>query len=228
MERLTLFLFVFLVVISAKGQYFLPAINETSEKDFLIPGVYLSYEDFQKNDPITPEEIVTNLDPNDQDFFYLLFKERSFKTIRTKKDNEVKSTSVWGYSDGEEVYLHESNFKDAAEISKINSEHPFARVNILGTLSLIHYVHSGKKYNDPITRTRPVKNKKPVEFIFDTRDGRIYPATTYNLARLIQKDKEILSEFRNYKGDKTIKFYVFLKKYNNENPLIIRGNLSLN
>lgn len=58
------------------------------------------------------------------------------------------------------------------------------------------------------------ERSKPTQFLLNTTDGRIYHGTLDNLERLISHDDELLREFKKYKGDKVVKFHVFLRKYN--------------
>ena len=60
---------------------------------------------------------------------------------------------------------------------------------------------------------------RPSEYIMDMRSGRFYRPTLVNLERLIQDDAQLLEEFRQSEEDRVVRFYRFLKRYNERHPL---------
>lgn len=187
----------------------------------IAPGIYLNFQDFSNNDPIFVEAVETHLDYTRRDFFLLLYKEGKIVYTRDDVKHEIDSRNIWGYFDGESLYLNRLIFPYGWTEASEKLDYPFARVIKLGTISLIYYI---RNYNPQLYTillsqySVSTPKSRPMEFLLDMRNGKIHRATLRNFEYLIQDDVELWNEFKASKEDKEIKMYLFLESYNIRNP----------
>lgn len=224
---LTVVLLVTLSLI-AKGQYSGTEetdieeidIEETDTKPVFTPGLYLSFYNFIENDPILPEDIITNI-PRQRDFYIQLFRANAIDVALSDSMLHLVPENVWGYSDGRGIFINRRKFPKGYLAGTDVSENPFAHINIIGTLSLVYYLKtyssSGLTYNRVMVRGNDAR-QEAAEFILNTKDGTFHKATLPQLEEMIADDPTLLKEFNAYRGKKSIKLYVFLKKYNEKHP----------
>ena len=148
-----------------------------SQQEFsMSPGIYLTFEDFIHNMPLSPEAIVTDYDIEKSDFYTLLFMEKKVQYISVDETKEFYPSGIWGYNDGKGIYMNRNIFPKGFFEPADLSTHQFAFINFLGRLSLVHYIKSFSN-NNPYSLNYNRRQAKPMEFILDTRDGEIYKAT---------------------------------------------------
>ncbi len=187
----------------------------------IAPGIYLNFEDFSNNDPISVEAIETHLDYSSRDFFVLLYKEGRIVYTREDVKYEIDSRKIWGYFDGQSLYLNRLIFPYGWTEESEKLDYPYARVMKLGTISLIYYIRNYKPqlYTTLLSQYSVVTQKsRPMQFLLDMRNGKILRATLRNFEYLIKDDEELWNEFKASKEDKEIKMYLFLESYNIRNP----------
>jgi hypothetical protein len=195
--------------------------EEEVENSFQFkPGIYLSFQNFIENNPIPPENIQTDRNPKSRDFYFQLFKEGSVTVSQDDSTFSIKTTDLWGYANDKAVYASRSLFKTFLQAREID-EHPFAKITIIGKICLIYYIKTLSK--DIRLQATINAKQRPAEFILNTADGKIYKATNSNLTDLLKDDPELLKEYNETREDQNIKFYIFLKKYNERNPLVLKG-----
>lgn len=221
MKSLTIFL-VLIVHTTLMAQSDFEESSEVKEEYNLAPGLYPTFEDFIYNQPVPPESIISDGDPESRGFYQVLFQEKEVTYRDNDKTITTDKRSIWGFNDGTGVFINRLMFpKDFLELKDLADEQ-FARVNFLGRLSLVYYVKTVQsQLLNPSGNQRMTTqvHSKPAEFILDTRDGSFHKATLPNLEKLIADDPDLLEEFKNHKKEKDIKLYIFLKKYNARNSL---------
>ena len=205
------------IITLAQGQGF----DTDDPIQYAAPGIYLSFENFITNSPIDPETIVTDQNPYGAGFYLQLFKEKTIEYVMGSTSEKFRSDGIWGYCDGRSIWINREVFPAGFFTPSDVTEHPFAKISFPGELSLVHFV---RNHAPQANQWGGVSSgsSKPLEFILDTRDGKIHKATLKNLERLIENDPDLLNEFRKQKKDIDIKLYVFLRKYNQKYPFEFR------
>ena len=195
-------------------------IEEIDTKPVFTPGLYLSFYNFIENDPVLPEDIITNI-PRQRDFYIQLFRANAIDIALSDSMLHLHPEDVWGYSDGRGIFINRSKFPTDFLVGADVSENPFAQINIMGTLCLVYYLktHSSSALtgNRVMVRANDVR-QSAAKFILNTKDGSFHKATLPQLEEMIADDPALLKEFSAYRGKRSIKLYVFLKKYNEKHP----------
>ncbi|MBX2966737.1 MAG: hypothetical protein KF845_11355 [Cyclobacteriaceae bacterium] len=217
MNRFLIISFFFLTEIFVFGQ----SLDERASLLDIAPGIYLTFKDFPNNEPVSVEAIETHLDYRSRDFFWNLYKEGKIVYTLSDEKYEIDSRRIWGYFDGQSLYLNKLIFPYGWSEGREKLDYPFARVFKLGTISLIYYI---RNYMPELYTTLPsmysvaTPQSRPMKFLLDMRDGKRYKATLKNFEHLIKDDEELWIEYKASKDDKDIKLYLFLERYNKRNP----------
>lgn len=189
-----------------------------AQRTSFAPGIYLEFEDFLKNEPVV---LGMGKQLNHQ-YYYEMLDDGLIEVHLKDSVYEIDPKDLWGFADGKSVFVNKLVMPVSAFEFRDDAKMPWARVNIVGKICLIHYIPymSGKVVRRPsgamsVGGTR----NRPSEYIMDMRNGRFYRPTLDNLERLIQDDGQLLEEFHNSEEDRVVKFYSFLKRYNERHPL---------
>jgi hypothetical protein len=177
------------------------------------PGLYLSFNDFIYNDPIDFDRVETDFEK----FINDVNNNKTITIIDGNTSHEIKRDDVWGYSDGNDVYLNRAlfsrNFKLGANGFKMQAT-PWVKVVTIETLTLIGFASS---VNTALYSTTALSN-----FILNTKDGQFYDADAKVLKELIADDSDLLAEFNNDRGNKQTRVFRFLNMYNQRHPFRFR------
>jgi hypothetical protein len=197
------------VAVVSEAQDHLPTNDEESLQ--LVPGLYLSFEDFIYNDPVDFEQVEGDLDRFINDLNY----DKEVTITKNNSVNHVSRNNVWGYSDGNDVYLNRSLFSTNLKLPNLQMKAtPWLKIVTIGTLSLASFAMA--------MQTKIYSTTIQSNFILNTKDGKVYDADLKELQHLISDDPELLREFEKARGDKEIKFFTFLRKYNEQHPFHFR------
>lgn len=195
----------------------------TDDKNLVFrPGLYLSFRDFITNNPVVVESVELEVRKNHQ-FYYDLLNEDVITIYHGDSAMEVDPRYIWGFADGRSVYVNKMAMPVNLLEIRDDSKTPWARVNIVGTICLIHYLPyiSGKVIHHPGTNFGLSSSRaRPSEYLLDTRAGKFYRPTLSNLAELISDDLDLYEELRNNEEDKVVRFYKILNKYNAKHPIV--------
>jgi hypothetical protein len=186
----------------------------------LRPGIYLEFDDFVNNDPIVLKENLQ--EPNAEQDYYELLDDGMLAVHLGDSVYEIDPRELWGFADERSVYVNKlalpSRLIDITDDAKV----PWIRMNIIGAICLVHYIpymservvhHPGTAMGSSGLRFRPA------QYILNTKDGYFYKPTLDNLAEIMADDPELLEEFNTCRDDKKVKFYTFMKKYNERSAL---------
>jgi hypothetical protein len=216
-----LFLSIFLALVMVTLGHAQSDNESTSDETPIIrPGIYITFNNFITNSPIDPATIVTNRDHYDADFYFQLFKEGKIEFIRDSVFNTFDPLAIWGYSDGRSIFINRWIYPQGFFDKPTLGEHNFDKIQFLGELSLVYFVKLN--YGAGYPYGPDSSNSKIAEYILDARDGKIHKSTLNNLEDLLVNDKELLSEFQKTAKSRDVKFYLFLKKYNDRHPFKFR------
>jgi hypothetical protein len=210
-------------MVAGKAQDDLPVINEHELQ--LVPGLYLSFNDFIYNDPVDFEQVQGDL----ATFFDNPMNAKELIITRGDSVYRVEQSQVGGYTEGKNVFLNRSLFKgmniDAVGLRMIVE--PWVKIHTIGTLCFIYYlttVNIDDKGYFPRTLKSSSETRimSETQFIFYTRNGQFYEGNLKELKDLISDDYKLLGELEKARGDKEVRFFTFLKKYNMQHPFKFR------
>lgn len=218
--RTLIILFTFFVsMLSAAGSESDTLIKYTPEFKFK-EGLYTSFSDVIYNSPIPKGRIVTDVDYNNNDFFTkVLGKSKVFYIDNVGNKITLNPNKIWGYSRNGFLYVRIGE--------------GYYRITLIGSCS--HFV----AYKTYETRTNPSPyynsyqypyNNSPVvtthtemqQYILDFRTGRIIEYDVEGIEIILMNDPELHDEYMQLsnKKKKQLKF-VFIRKYNQRNPLFL-------
>ncbi len=204
MFRILLLCVSFLSVLSALGQQ--DTLAKYGSGFRFKDGIYLSPLDFRDNCPSYPRNKVydkmgkqrLDLDPKES---YYVVNEDSL--IRLEFD------SIWGLCENGQVYVQHNS--------------AFDRLIIVG--KLCHIIHREEvidfnaNYGVGVG-TVPVRREVQVEYLIDLESGEKVPFNEDNLSFYMQDDPVIFNSYELLtRKEKRKRQYVFLHRYNTENPV---------
>lgn len=159
-------------------------------KDFrLYEGLYLSYQDFRYNWPISKDKIITNINKDQLDFYTKLIEEEYIEyKERDGSVTKIKSEKVWGYCQNNIIFINlDKNFYRIPVFGAIS--------NFLGTVEVINYSSGYDPFmNVPVGNTS-IKTREIRQFLFDFYSGEITPFSIEKLEEYLKRDEAIYKEF---------------------------------
>jgi hypothetical protein len=194
-----------------KAQDDLPGYD--GEKIQSVPGLYLSFNDFIYNSPIDFDKVETDLEKFINDIKY----NKDITIFDGNPSRQIKRDDVWGYSDGNDVYLNRTLFSRNLKLGANSvgmQASPWVKIVTIETLSLIGFASAIK--------TSIYSTTALFSFILNTKDGQFYDADVKVLKELIADDPQLLAELNNDRDSKQTRFHRFLNKYNERHPFQFR------
>lgn len=159
-------------------------------KDFILyEGLYLNYQEFRVNWPISKDKIITSINKDQLDFYSKLIEEE-FIVYKERDGNitKIKSDRVWGYCQNNTIF--------------INLDKNFFRIPIFGAISnfigTIEVASVSQNYNifmnAPINSTQS-RTREIRQFILEFYSGEITLFSSEKIEELLQPDEVIYKEF---------------------------------
>jgi hypothetical protein len=213
---LMLFALLFMVV-AGKAQDDLPTNDE--ERIQFKQGLFLSFDDFIRNSPVDFDQVEGDL----QTFFENPMNSKELAITKNGSVTHVEQAAVWGYTDGKNVFLNRGLFKgmNINVVALKMKVTPWVKIQTIGTLSFISYFTMIEIRS--LSMLQPQKNTTKSYFILNTKDGNFYDGNLKELKGLIGiDDSNLLAELEKTRGDKEVKFFMFLNKYNERHTLQFR------
>jgi len=194
-------------------------IKYTPEFEF-ADGLYLSFDQVKKNQPIPKSRIISSLDPNSRDFFDDLFAKENiyiYDTFGVKKT--IKKKDVWGYSSNGFIYIQLTE--------------TFHRISFIG--SICHFVADitvySSYYRDPYYynsyyyySARPITTKSTElrQYLLDFKTGKVIEYTVEGLELLLMQDPELYDEYMSLRRKKKSQLkFLYIRKFNERNSLYL-------
>lgn len=181
-------------------------------------GIYIDFQSFKNNNPITISTIVTNIPLKDINFFKKLFKKEK---IYFYDDNGIKQSiepkNLWGYSKNNTIYInYDGEFYRLPTIGKISQF--IANVKVIRTTADPFF--DGGYYGGGIGPNRTYEDKETHKFILSLENGGVYENNYKNVENLIISDKNIYDEYTALKRRKRKQLsYMYIRKFNDANPI---------
>ncbi|MGZ3899895.1 MAG: hypothetical protein ACXVO9_07920 [Bacteroidia bacterium] len=184
-----------------------------SETTNLVEGIFLTYEDFRKDKAITKDEIQSNVNKDQLDYYGKVIDQLKFTYTKNGITNTVDAHKVWGFYQNRTLYV---NYKEV-----------FYRVPVFGSICYLVAVvevpsyypgYYGPGFGGGVGTT--MKTKEIREFIINFYDGKVEELNLDNVELLLSRDEVLYKEFKALKRKKK-KDQVsrFIKRYNEAHPV---------
>lgn len=188
-------------------------------------GIFLNIEDVKNNDPIIKARIITDLDYNDFSFFEKLLSKDVFIVLDgVGLRKEIKSNSIWGFSQNGVVYIYWN--EEFSRIPVFGSIGHFIADKTYIQQNNTNYPYGNNNYYNPYDPYYPNRSQTTKtelrQYLLDMETGKIVDYNYKNLEIILMRDPELYKEFIELKKKdrKKLKF-LFLRKYNDKHPLYI-------
>jgi hypothetical protein len=173
-------------------------------------GVYLNYEQFRSNRPLSKSALVFEGDSSRFDYIRLALGKESFQWKDSAGTvHSTKTSSLWGYSENKAVYIQWNG--------------AFNRVMVIGSIchfaaEVTTYMYTGPGSYPNQQSGTPVESMQ--QFVIDTKTGTVYDFNVTTMNFILQRDPVLFSEYSSLKKkQKKEQAFVFLRKYNEKHPL---------
>ena len=173
-------------------------------------GIYLNYAQFMANAPVPKSAIVLNEYSTRLDYIKLALSKEWIQWRDTSgKIQTMKSSSVWGYSENNGVY--------------IRYNYNFNRIVVIGSICHFTAYETNYMYTGPGTYPSqqygtPVESLE--QFVLDTKTGQVLAYNLANMEMLLRRDAVLFAEFDALKKrQKKDQMFIYLRKYNEKHPL---------
>ncbi|MGD0342219.1 MAG: hypothetical protein ABSA76_11015 [Bacteroidales bacterium] len=202
-------------------------------------GIYVNFDQVKANSPIPKAKLLTSTDYNDKEFFKNLFKsEKIYYYDAMGVRQEIAVNSIWGYARNGVLYVQvQGNFNRITFVGNIC--HFVADVTTVDTRNYSPYgyydpYYSPYGYGDyyspygsyysPYGRNYSTRNELK-QYLIDFESGKTLEFTMENTELLLMKDNKLYEEYiqlpRKKKKDL---MFVYIRKFNEENPLYLPVN----
>jgi hypothetical protein len=248
MKKVYLILFILSILMSYSTVFLIHGQNDGEKvkytPDFKFKdGIYLNFDQVKANNPIPKAKLLTSADYNDRDFFSKVFEGAKIyfydgMGIR----QEVNKNEIWGYARNGVLYVQvQENFNRITFVGSIC--HFVADITTYDSRYYNNYPYGygGYGYYDPYFspygygnyyspygsyyspyRQSNVARNELKQYIFDFEDGKALEFDVENTELLLMKDPVIYEEYvRLPRKKKKELMFVYIRKYNEKNPLYI-------
>jgi len=194
----------------------LPAQDSIAySKEFrLYEGIYLSYQDFRHNWPISKQKIQTKISKDQLDFYskmveqdYIDYSERDGSLTRVKTDY------VWGYCQNNSIYIqHDRHFFRIPVFGAISY--------FVGTVEVVNYSAAYDPFmTSPMSGTT-VKTQEMRQYLLDFYSGEMVLFSTDKLENFLKRDEVLYKEYRELSRKKKRDLAArYIRLYNEKNPV---------
>lgn len=177
-------------------------------------GIFTTFEQVKRNQPVSVVRIVSSLNPENPDYFNdLLSKENISYVDDFGVIQSISVKRIWGYARQGVLY--------------INWNGTFNRIPVIGKAA--HFVATKKVYHesmsDPFYYGYPnyapaYSTDEMYQYLIDFDDGNVVDFDLSAFEYILAKDKELYIEFVQLKKRKKKQMkFLYLRKYNERNPL---------
>ena len=176
-------------------------------------GIYLTHQDFRKNNPITKEQIKTKLDKEQLDFYFKVASNEKLEYTIGNATYTIATKTIWGLEQNKTLFV---NFNGA-----------FFRVPVFGAISYFAGVVEVTGYYtgvyDPMFGmggNRTVKTKELNEFIMNYYIGKVLSFNMTDLDAMLSNDADVYKQFKSLSRRKRKKQATrFIRMYNQNHPV---------
>jgi hypothetical protein len=179
----------------------------------LTEGIYLTYDDFRKNAPITKNEIETTINKDQLDFFGKVIDQLKFTYKRNSTTQVAEAKNAWGFYQNNTLYI---NYKEV-----------FYRVPVFGAICYLVAIvevpvyypgYYGPGFGGTVGGT--MKTKEVREFIINFYDGVVQELNFETVELLLSRDEALYKEFKALKRRKKKELVSrYIKRFNEMHPV---------
>lgn len=180
----------------------------------LYEGLYLSYQDFRYNWPISKEKIITKINKDQLDFYSKLIEQDIIEfEERDGTLAKIQPEKVWGYCQNNIIFINQDkNFYRIPVFGAIS--------NFIGTVEVVNYSPGYDPFMNVPMNSRAYKTREIRQFLFDFYSGEIAPFSTEKIEEYLKRDDAIYKEFialsRKKRKEQATKF---IRLYNEKHPV---------
>jgi hypothetical protein len=203
-------------------------------------GIYINFDQVRLNRPIPKAKLLTSADYNDREFFKNLFKaDKIYYYDEMGIRQELAKNSIWGYSRNGILYIQvQENFNRitfvgsichfVADITTYDSRgfsSPYGYYDpYYSPYSYGNYYYPYGSYYSPYRQPGMARNEMK-QYIIDFESGKILEFDVANTELLLMKDNKLYEEYVQLPRKKKKELmFVYLRKFNENNPLYIPAN----
>ena len=214
------FYFLFLIFTGFAQQDSVKQIKYSPDYQFK-DGLILDIEQLKKNEPIPRSRILSNIDYASMNFYNkLLEQEVIYLYDNLGMQKEVQVIEIWGFCRNGILY--------------INHNDEFNRIPVVG--NVCHFTANKTVYQhnnyDNYYNTHNYNMRNPSvpsiemhQYILDFETGGVYDYNVSTLEIVLMRDSELFDEFNSLRKKKKRKLkFLYLRKYNERNPLYLPKN----
>jgi hypothetical protein len=241
-----------IMVASVLGIMAVPAINSFGQlqhegmvkytPDFRFKdGIYVNFDQVKENNPIPKAKLLTSADYNDKEFFKkVLESDKIYYYDAMGIRQEIAKNTIWGYARNGVIYVQiQENFNRITFIGSIS--HFVADVTTLDYRNSSPYGYGGGYYDpyyypyssygspygsyySPYGRNYSTRNEIK-QYLIDFETGKMYEFNLESTELLLKADVKLYEEYMNLpRKKKRDLMFVYIRKFNDENPLFIPVN----
>ncbi|HBX50914.1 MAG: hypothetical protein A2275_11040 [Bacteroidetes bacterium RIFOXYA12_FULL_35_11] len=178
-------------------------------------GIYLSFDQWKHNKPLTKQRIVTKTDANDFEYFVKILSEENLQYFDDYGVQQtMKVSEIWGYCRKGMIF--------------INWHGEFSRVPVIGSITYFAAMISvsGTRFQDPFDPYYPAMTigdntqEEIRQYILDFESGTVLDFNTHNIEELLKKDPELFNEYKSLKKKKKRMLALsYIRKFNSAYPV---------
>ena len=201
-------------------------------------GIYINFDQVKANKPIPKSKILTSADYNDREFFNIVFaSDKIYFYDGMGVRQEVAKNEIWGFARNGVVYVMiQGNFNRITFFGNIchfvadvttydyrnNYYSPYGYYDpyYYSPYSYGSYYPYGSYYSP--YRQQSTARTELKQYIIDFETGKILEFTVDNIKVLLMKDPSLYDEYVQLSRQKKKELmFVYLRKYNEKNPLYL-------
>lgn len=183
-------------------------------------GIFTDFEQAKNNSPIPIVRIITSYDTDDTDFFENLVSEKYIYIYdNLGLEKKIETDDIWGYCNNGVIYIQKND--------------KFNRLGVIGSIS--HFVAYETVYDNtnPYSYstgytdygTYPTTSTELKQYLLSFQSGEVFDFNYKTVEILLMNDTELYDAFINLKKrDKKNLAFVYVRKYNEKNPLMLPVN----
>lgn len=199
-------------------------------------GIYLNFEQVKMNSPIPKAKLLTSVDYNDREFFKKIFSgDKIYFYDNMGVRQAIDKNTIWGYARNGVLYVQvQENFNRitfigsichfVADITTVDSRSYYSPYGYYdpyySPYTYGNYYNPYDPYYSPYRSN--ISHTEIKQYIIDFESGKILEFDVDNTELLLMKDTKLYDEYVQLsKSKKKDLMFVYIRKFNEDNPLYI-------
>jgi hypothetical protein len=250
MKKFFRMFFLFTIIISAVSLIRVKGQGQGQEHEGMVKytpdfrfkdGIYVNFDQVKSNSPIPKAKLLTSTDYNDKEFFKkILESDKIYYYDGMGVRQEIATNMLWGYARNGVLSIQvQDNFTRitfvgsichfVADITSVDTRYspyggyydPYSYYSPYG---YGNYYSPYSSYYSPYARNNMTRNEVK-QYLLDFETGKIVEFNREGTELLLMKDAKLYEEFvRLPRKDKKDLMFVYIRKFNENNPLYIPVN----